>query len=279
MPKTRALFAAAALVLAAAPGAASAAVDLSGYYAPVFHEDQPERIPGPDVGDFAGLPISDAARVRGQAWNASVITLPERQCLPHAAPYAIRGVGNLHLVEVRDPATQAVVKYDMTIVAYTNHRDIWMDGRDHPPDWVLHSWQGVSTARWDGDALEVRTTHIKQGYVRRNGLPFSDRATLTERFMLHGDILHHVMMLQDPVYLTEPLVKTTLYRRMPVPQMNAYPCRPAVEIPRARGVVPHNPLGDEGSNLEYARRYGLPLEAVKGGAATALPEFMDRFAP
>ncbi|HUK36369.1 MAG TPA: hypothetical protein VLV86_20775, partial [Vicinamibacterales bacterium] len=38
-------------------------MDLSGEYAPLFHEDQPERIPGPDIGDYLGLPINDAARL------------------------------------------------------------------------------------------------------------------------------------------------------------------------------------------------------------------------
>jgi hypothetical protein len=251
-------------------------VDLTGYYGPVFHEDQEERIPGPDAGDYAGLPINAANRLRGDTWNGSYITLPERQCIPHSANYGTRGVGALHITDFRDPATQALVKYETTIVAYTAHRDIWMDGRPHPPANAPHSFQGFSTGAWDGDQLVVTTTHLKPSYIRRNGLVASDRATLTERFIRHGDVLNHVMMIEDPIYLAEPLVKTTVYRIMAAPAMNAYPCRPAVEIPRARGLIPHNDWGDQGASAEYADRHHLPLEAVRGGPETALPEFMDR---
>lgn len=64
---------------------ASAQIDLSGEWAPRFHEDQPERIPGPDIGDYLGLPVNDALRLRADSWDASLLTLPEHQCKPHPA--------------------------------------------------------------------------------------------------------------------------------------------------------------------------------------------------
>src|SRR5262245_59931636 len=79
-----------ALVLAALLGAAAptaAQVDFSGEWAPRFHEDQPERVPGPPLGDYLGLPINDAARLRADSWDASMMTLPEWQCRPHSADY------------------------------------------------------------------------------------------------------------------------------------------------------------------------------------------------
>ena len=62
---------------------AFAQVDFSGEWAPRFHEDQPERVPGPALGDYLGLPINDAARLRADSWDASMMTLPEWQCRPH----------------------------------------------------------------------------------------------------------------------------------------------------------------------------------------------------
>jgi len=62
---------------------AFAQIDPSGEWAPVFHEDQPERIPGPEIGDYLGLPITDTARLRADTWDASLLTLPEHQCKPH----------------------------------------------------------------------------------------------------------------------------------------------------------------------------------------------------
>jgi len=274
----RHIWAAAAAAALASPGAAWAAVDFSAYYAPNFHEDQPERIPGPDVGDYAGLPINQAARMHGDAWNASIATMPERQCFPHPAPYELRSVNFLHMWETRDNATQALTKIELEQGAWVSHRDIWMDGRAHPPAWALPTHQGFSTGRWEGDALVVKTTHLKYSFIRRNGLPMSDKAEMTERFIRHGNVLHYVMMLVDPVYLTEPLVKTTVYTVAERPNPRAYPCRPAVEIPRPAGEVPHNGMGDHAAAVEYAARYDLPLEGVRGGAETALPEFMDTIA-
>ena len=55
-----------------------------------------------------------------------------------------------------------------------------MDDRPHPGPNAPHTWMGFSTGRWDGDMLIVETTHLKQGWIRRNGIPMSDRATMTE---------------------------------------------------------------------------------------------------
>ena len=62
------------LALAAAP--VFAQLDLSGEWNPLFTEDQPERIPGPEIGDYLGLPINDAARMRGEIWDASLHSTP-----------------------------------------------------------------------------------------------------------------------------------------------------------------------------------------------------------
>jgi hypothetical protein len=63
--------------LIAAP--AFAQVDLVGEWGQRQHEDQPERGPGPELGDYLGLPINDAARAKADAWDASLLTLPEWQ--------------------------------------------------------------------------------------------------------------------------------------------------------------------------------------------------------
>ena len=85
---------------------AFAQVDLSGEWGNRFHEDQPERIPGPDIGDYLGLPINEAARLRGDSWDASLLTLPEHQCKPHPADYSPRGPANLRIWKEVDTATQ-----------------------------------------------------------------------------------------------------------------------------------------------------------------------------
>ena len=96
----------AAAVLTSMPRAASAQVDLTGIWAPIFHEDQVERAPGPEVGDYSGLPITDAERLRGDTWDASLLTLPEHQCKPHPSTYGFRGVGNLRITPLYNDTTQ-----------------------------------------------------------------------------------------------------------------------------------------------------------------------------
>ena len=268
-----AALAGAALLVPAAT--AWAAVDLGGYYQPVMHEDASERGQGPDAGEYMGLPINDALRSRGETWNGSLLTIPERQCVPHPSTYGMRGVGNVHIWEVRDPGTQELVKIEQLIVWEAQHREIWMDGRPAPPDWALHTWQGFSRGHWEGDTLVVVTTNLKPGWIRRNGLALSDKAKMTERYIRHGDILHHTMFIEDPVYLTEPMIKTNVLRIMAQPNMGAYPCRPAVEVPRPKGAVPHQPFRDKSAEDEFAHRYDIPVEAAAGGINTAMPEYMD----
>src|SRR5512132_4536416 len=96
----RIVVAAGVLGALAVPDRALAQIDLGGVWAPIFHEDQPERIPGPDIGDYAGLPITDAARMRAETWDASLLTIPEHQCKPHPSTYGFRGVGNLRVWNV-----------------------------------------------------------------------------------------------------------------------------------------------------------------------------------
>ena len=263
-----------ALLVVAAARPAVAQVDLTGMWAPIFHEDQVERIPGPDVGDYAGLPINDALRMRADSWDASLLTLPEHQCKPHPSTYGFRGVGNLRITAEVDDKTQAIVKLHTHIQWQEQRRDIWMDGRPHPPDYVAHTWQGFSTGQWEGNVLVVKTTHLKAGWIRRNGLLISDQATMTERFIRHGNYLTHIYMIEDPNYLTEPLIKTNGFQLTANPVMQPYPCYPTVEVPREKGDVPHHLPGENPFLEEYANKHHLPLSAVRGGAETALPEFM-----
>jgi glyoxylase-like metal-dependent hydrolase (beta-lactamase superfamily II) len=262
------------VLLTAVASPAVAQVDLTGMWAPIFHEDQIERIPGPDVGDYAGLPINDAMRFRADSWDASLLTLPEHQCKPHPSTYGFRGVGNLRISAEVNDKTQSILKLHTHIQWQEQKRDIWMDGRPHPPEYAAHTWQGFSTGQWEGNVLVVKTTHLKAGWIRRNGLLITDQATMTERFIRHGNYLTHIYMIEDPDYLTEPLIKTNGFQLVQNPAMQPYPCYPTVEVPREKGEVPHHLPGENPFLNDFAKKHNLPLNGVRGGAETALPEFM-----
>ena len=250
------------------------ALDLSGNWAPMYWEDQPERIPGPELVNYAGLPINDAARAYALAWDASRFTVPEHECEAHGIAYIYRGPLNLRISEMRDPVTQRLIAIKQYIDNYEQSRDIWMDGRPHPPEGARHTWMGFSTGKYEGNTLTVYTTHIKQGWIRRNGLRHSDQATVTEHFMRHSDHLVHVMLLTDPLTITEPLIKSQDFvLRVQNGQTWVYPCESVVEIPRPRGVVPHFQPGANPFLREFADQFKIPLAAALGGAETGYPEY------
>src|SRR5262245_8996261 len=150
-----------------------------------------------------------------------------------------------------------------------------MDGRPHPPEYARHTWQGFSTGKFEGDTLVVSTDHLRPTWIRRNGLALSDRATMTDRFVVHGDLMTHVMMIEDPIYLTEPLVKTNGFQFVPNGTMHPYPCVYVSDVDRKPGVAPNNLMGDYPCLQELADRYGLPLEVFRGSAEQALLEYTD----
>jgi glyoxylase-like metal-dependent hydrolase (beta-lactamase superfamily II) len=250
-------------------------IDLSGNWAPVFHEDQPERIPGPELVNYLGLPITDGARQWALAWDASRLTLPEHQCQVHVAPYIYRGPLNLRIWEEKDVQSQRVLAIHQYISTYEQFRTIWMDNRPHPPEAAAHTWMGFSTGKWEGNILTVYTTHIKQGWVRRDGLPESDQATLVEHFIRHGDRMTHVSVVTDPVYLTEPLIKSEDFQlQLQEGQNWLYPCEYVDEIAnRSRGAVPNYLPGQNPFLHEFADKYKIPVEAALGGAETMYPEY------
>ena len=248
-------------------------MDLTGEWAPRFHEDQPERIPGPEIGDYLGIPINEAARLHADSWDASILTLPEHQCKPHPSDYSPRGPANLRIWKEIDTASQQLIAYHTHISWQAPERTIWMDGRPHPPEYAAHTWQGFSTGGWEGDMLTITTTHLKMGWIRRNGIPRSDRAVVTEHMVRHGDYLTWIIVIDDPVYLTEPFIRTTNFVFDPHQQIAPYPCQVVEEIERPQGIVPHHLPGTNPFLVEFPAKFGVPPDAARGGAETMYPEY------
>lgn len=275
--KTKAMLLVALLVSAPA----SAQSVLSGDWVGLFHEDQPERGPGPALGDYAGLPINAAARQYADSWDASRLTLPEHQCRAHVSPYIYRGPIRVRISEEIDPGTQNVVAVRHFLSTYAQERTIWLDGRPHPPDFAPHTWMGFSTGVWQGNVLKVTTTHLKRGWHRRNGVPMSEKTRMTEYFFRHGTVLTQLSITEDPVFLEEPLVKTTNLLLDVNTQPNQYQawlfCQADEEVPgRDLAYVPHYLPGESPYIEEFAARFGLPVEPTRGGAVTMYPEYAQK---
>jgi glyoxylase-like metal-dependent hydrolase (beta-lactamase superfamily II) len=230
-------------------------------------------VPGPELGDYLGIPINDAARLRAESWDASIQTLPEWQCRPHSADYIWRGPSNLRISKEVDPVSRETTAFHAEWLRSVD-RAIYLDGRPHPPADALHTWAGFSTAKWNGDVLTVTVTHLKEGYLRRNGLPRSDKATLTEHWIRNGDLLTVMTIINDPVYLTEPFVRTTDYELDLRQQVPPYPCGVVQEVDRKKGEIPSFLPGTNPYTTEFATRHKLPIDTTRGGAETMYPDFL-----
>ena len=261
-------------------GLASAQIDLSGAWTVRLHEDIQHRNDalggGPRIGDYTGLPINDAARAKADSWDASIFSARERQTIVQPGAYGSRGGGSMRISKDIDETTQRLVaiKIYRAAPAGSTTRTIWMDQRAHPPEWAAHTWQGFSTGRWEGDMLTVETTHLKMGWLQRNGVAASDRTTITEHFVRHGAILTLIALVRDPVYLEEPFMRSTNFVLDQWETVGAVSNEIVDEIAgRPDGYVPHHLPGTNVQLKEFAEEYRLPFEATRGGKDTTYPEY------
>jgi glyoxylase-like metal-dependent hydrolase (beta-lactamase superfamily II) len=154
-----------------------------------------------------------------------------------------------------------------------------MDGREHPSDLAPHTWAGFSTGHWERNMLVVETTHIKTGWLLRNGAPTSDLATMTEYYTRYGNYLMLASFVNDPVYLDEPFIRTSNFVLSLTTNADAWGnCGPAQIIDelggRPKGWVPHYLPGQTPHIQEFLDKSGVPAEGARGGAATTYPEYM-----
>jgi hypothetical protein len=97
---------------------------LAGNWTPLRHEDVAERGQGPELGDYLGLPINDAARLRADSWDASLLTLPVHQCKPHPSDYGMRGPANTRIWKEKRAAASR--RHQELLSTYEQTRTIWM---------------------------------------------------------------------------------------------------------------------------------------------------------
>ena len=258
----------------ACAGSVSAQVNLSGQWIGSYHEDEPDRLPGPELGDYGGLPINAANRMRARAWSASILSLPLYQCRVHPVDYA-SSFAQIRIWETVDPKTQALIAINVQHFAWNTIRTIWMDGRPHPPEFAQHTAMGFSTGEFVGQALRVRTTHLKEGWLRRNGVARSWNATLTEHFTRHDNILTWHVYIDDPAYLEEPFFRNRDYTYSDTARMGPYPCESIIESDMPDDYFPHFLPGENPYLIEYAERHNIPYEATFGGAASMYPEYIE----
>ncbi len=119
---------------------------------------------------------------RSGRWSSTSAT-PIRRTTPRA------GRGTCESGPRSIPSRRACrVAHDPAV--HASAATIYMDGRPHPSENAPHTWQGFSTGEWEGDMLKVTTTHLKEGWIRRNGLPRSEHGYIDRIFHPARGILH-----------------------------------------------------------------------------------------
>ena len=203
--------------LAAPPALAQqrAPVDLTGYWVSVVSEDWAWRMVTPAKGDYASLPLTpEATRIANQ-WNPA----DSGGCKPYGAAAVMRHPGRLHITW-EDATT---LRIDTDAGAQTRRLRFNTAPAAGPRD-----LQGHSVARWDtpGEAqpgrwasLKVTTANMTAGWLRKNGVPYSENAVMTEYFDHFSDGVDEwftvTTIVEDPIYLTQPLVISSNFKKEP----------------------------------------------------------------
>jgi hypothetical protein len=209
----------------------AAPVDFTGYWVSVVTEDWRWRMVTPAKGDFASIPLTAEGRKVGNAWDSAKDEAAGEQCRAYGAPAVMRIPGRLHITWADDNTLQ--IDTDQG----TQTRLLHFGGKRVAG--TAPSWQGYSVAQWEppvrglqspqqglgatregarGRSLEVVTTQIRPGYLRKNGPPYSGNTVLKEFFDLsverNGDTWFVVTtIVEDPQNLTEPFVTSTNFKK------------------------------------------------------------------
>lgn len=184
----------------------SAPIDLTGAWVSIVSEEWRWRMMTPPKGDRASIPLNARGREQMDKWDPAH---PE-QCKAFGAAGMIRNPMRMRFSWVDD--THLRLETDHGQVT----RDFYFDGSKQSPG--APSMQGNSIASWEGGALKVVTTHLAPGFLRKNGVPYSDQTVLTEYFDRYaaagGDYVTVTTIVNDPVYLTRDFIVTTDFKQL-----------------------------------------------------------------
>jgi hypothetical protein len=218
---------------------AAAPIDLTGYWVSVVTQDWRWRMVTPAKGDYMYIPINLEAKKVADAWDPAKDEAAGEQCKSYGAPALMSVPGRLHITWQDENTLK--VETDAGMQTRMLHFGDWKGERGAPA-----TWQGESVGVWQtprpntplflrpvsrtagnvpapaptGGSLKVVTTHLRPGYLRKNGIPYSANTTLTEYWDVfkrqNGDEwLAITTQIEDPVYLREPRLIGLHFKKEP----------------------------------------------------------------
>jgi hypothetical protein len=199
---------------------AAALIDLTGYWVSVVTEDWRYRMVTPARGDYQGVPMTPAARAIADAWDPAKEEASAELCKSYGAPALLRVPGRLHITWQDDQTLR------MDADAGKQTRIF------HFGDWKApagpHTIQGDSVAEWQAGGgrgatdgtLQVTTSNLKAGFLRKNGVPYSENAGLKEYYEVitqpdGSPLLVVTIVTTDPEYLRQPFVISSHFKKEP----------------------------------------------------------------
>jgi hypothetical protein len=195
------------------PPQAAAPIDLTGYWVSQIVDEWRFRVT-PQKGDIAYLPINAEARKIAMAWDPDKDIAGGAQCKAYGAVGVMQRPGRLHIAWKDENTLQ------IDADAGTQTRLLHFD--QTPPPAGDPTWQGYSAAQWQlrgkNGSLKAVTTKMQPGYIRKNGVPYSDKAVLTEYMNVlagqQGDVyLSVTALVEDPAYLNQPFLRTYTFKK------------------------------------------------------------------
>lgn len=217
-----------------------ALIDLTGYWASIITADWRWRMMTAPIGDTASVPLNPAGVRLANAWNPKTDEARGAQCKAYGAAGLMRLPEELHILW-SDPNTLEIqtdsgmqtrlLHFDSqgpvetaTLQGYSSaswYKQVQMVGFDPP-------FGGPSPGH--GGTLKATTTHMLPGYLRRNGVPYSGAAVMTEYFDRIEDedssYLILTSVVTDPTYLDDVFITTEEYAKMPDgSRWSPQPCR------------------------------------------------------
>jgi hypothetical protein len=210
---------------------AGAPIDLTGYWVSVVTEDWRYRMVTPAPGDYFSVPMTAAARKVADTWDPAKDEASGDQCKSYGAPAILRVPEHLHITWQDDHTLR--METDAGKQTRIFHFGDWKAPAGPP------TLQGDSVAQWEMQrtagpppagnppkpangsltgSLKVTTSHFKAGYLRKNGVPYSENASLTEYYdlvrMPDGNPLMVVTIVTtDPLFLREPFIISSHFKK------------------------------------------------------------------
>ena len=217
---------------------AAAPIDLTGYWVSIVTQDWRWRMVTPAKGDYQGVQMTPEGRKIADAWDPAKDEAAGEQCKSYGAPALMSVPGRLHITWQND----TTLKVDADAGLQTR---LLQFGNVQTPADAPRTWQGVSAAQWlmarpnvplqlrpadraadapplrpSGGSLQVVTRNLRAGYLRKNGVPYSENAVLTEHWDLYKrpngeEWLTITTQVEDPRYLSAVRLTAPVFKKEP----------------------------------------------------------------